>query len=148
MKFGIYFFLFFFICSNITININNGDPFHYINSRIKKINHYDEFMSILEQENVVIVIISYHNNFYGTSEKEFSEMAAIYEDLKKQFSGNQKVAFYRVHMTSGIHSCLLEDKSPSVQIYYNKMKLNSLSGKKLKKDLVKFIMSTLQSLAV
>lgn len=148
MKFEVYFFLFFCIYSNIAININNGDPFDYIHSRIKKINHYDEFMRILDQQDVLIVIITYHNNFYGTSEKEFAEMASIYEDIKKQFSGNQKVIFYRAHMTSGIHFCLLEEKSPSLQIYYNKIKLNSLSGKKQKKDLSKFITSTLQSLTI
>ena len=148
MKIGICFLLFFFVCPNFAININNGDPFDYINSRIKKINHYDKFINILDQKDILIVIICYHNNFYGTSEKEFSEMASIYEDLKKQFNSNKKVAFYRVHMTSGIHFCLFEDKSPSIQTYYNGMKLNALSGRKPKKDIVKFLMNTLQSLGV
>ena len=74
MKIGICFLLFFFVCPNFAISINNGDPFDYINSRIKKINHYDEFINILDQKDILIVIICYHNNFYGTSEKEFSEI--------------------------------------------------------------------------
>jgi hypothetical protein len=72
-------------------------------------------------------------------------MALLYTDLKKQFSNNKNIEFYRVHMCQGISQSLLDIASPSMQIYYQGIKIDSLYGKQTKSALLKIIISALRN---
>ncbi len=78
--------------STIFLNLKmsiNGDPFDFINSEVILIRSLDELVNKVSQENKIIIIFSYLNNFYGDTESDFYDMALIYTHLKRQFSHNK-----------------------------------------------------------
>ena len=137
------FYLIFFCFSNKAIN--NGDPFDYIFSDIVLINDAITFIKKVMQEDKIIVIFSYHNNHYGDTDFDFYDMAKTYSDLKKQFSYNRNIEFYRVYMNQGVSSLFLEPVSPAMQIYYQGEKIKSINGKVDKKFLLKNIIDSLRN---
>ncbi len=124
---------------------NNGDPFDYIRSDIIIIKDLDFLMNKINQEDKIIIVFSYINNYFGDTEFDFYNMAMIYSDLKKQFIYNKNIEFYRAHMCSGISPLLLELSAPSMQIYYQGKKIKSISGKKDKSTLLRAIINALKS---
>lgn len=124
---------------------NNGDPFDYISSEIPLIFDFSTFANKILEGNKIIVIISYLNNYYGDNHNDFYTMALLYTDLKKQFSNNKNIEFYRVHMCQGISPLLLDLASPSMQIYYQGVKIDSLHGQQSKNALLKIIISALRN---
>lgn len=133
------------IIFNNNLLVSNGDPFDYIASDIERINNEIDFINKISQDNKIIIIFSYLNNFYGDIESDFYIMASLYTELKRQFAGNKNIEFYRSYMCSGIHHYLLDDYAPSMQIYYNGKKIKSISGRKNKNILLKNIIEVLQS---
>jgi hypothetical protein len=124
---------------------SNGDPFDYISSDIPIILDASTFVNKILEGNKIIVVISYLNNYYGDNHNDFYSMALLYTDLKKQFSNNKNIEFYRVHMCQGISQSLLDIASPSMQIYYQGIKIDSLYGKQTKSALLKIIISALRN---
>jgi len=124
---------------------SNGDPFDYISSDIPIILDSSTFVNKILEGNKIIVVISYLNNYYGDNHNDFYSMALLYTDLKKQFSNNKNIEFYRVHMCQGISQSLLDIASPSMQIYYQGIKIDSLYGKQTKSVLLKIIISALRN---
>jgi hypothetical protein len=141
-----YILLSFSLISNIiTVNKNNGDPFDYINSDIIKITNIVDFTQKINQENIIVVVISYLNNNYGDIESDFYFMAIQYTNLKNQFAINKNIQFYRTHMCKGISDTLLEPSAPAMQIYFEGKKINSINGKKSKTILFAAIIDALKN---
>jgi hypothetical protein len=127
--------------------INNGDPFDYIGSDIKKISHQSDLDLILEDNSEsLVVIFSYLNYCYGSLASDFYEMASIYDQLKKNFSSNKKVKCYRAHTHRGFSS-LVGVRMPAMHIFYNKAKIKTVSGKKTKEFLFSVIINELKNLS-
>lgn len=140
----VYFCLFVIIFFNGIIG-NVGDPFDFIHSDVILINDCDTFIQKVSQEDKIIIVFSYLNNHYGDSDFDFSNMAILYSNLKKQFATNKNIEFYRAHMSQGISGLLLEPISPSMQIYHLGIKIKSINGRKEKSILFKAIIEALRN---
>jgi hypothetical protein len=124
---------------------NNGDPFDYISSGLSVINDSLTFAHKILQRSKIIIVFVYQNNLYGDTNNDFYHMASIYTSLAKQFSNNKNIEFYRSHMSQGISPLLLDLAAPSMQIYYEGKKIQSLPGKQTKNDLLKAIIEALRN---
>ena len=115
--------------NNACINRNNGDPFDYIGSNIEMLYNFQDFATCINQEDKIIVVISYINNFYGDKDSDFYLLAQIFSDLKRQFGSNKYIEFYRAYMCQGISGALLAPYCPSMQIYFQGNKIKTVDGR-------------------
>lgn len=139
MKYLLLLFYLFHFNTDWALKSNNGDPFDYIKSTISTIKSSEEFQNIINQNDIYIIVISYHNNYHKNGESDFIEMASIYEEIKRKFINNKKIAFYKVYMNSGIDNSIITEQSPGLIIYFNQKIVTSIGGTQSKKNIIKLI---------
>lgn len=123
----------------------SNDPFDAINSTIPFINNRNNFLSKIEQSEI-IVFFSYQNSFYGNEVDTFTKMAKIYTEIGTIFSHNKQLKFYRSYMLSGISSLLIAEKSPAMIVFYQGIPILICAGEVTKDNLVNAILKTIKNI--